>query len=102
MLGLVGPLHADTMLRQSLHYCIQLEPGRAKSSHNVSDRLAAIIAVADPIKPTTPEAIAALLARVSSGQSAYGMAATGPDRLSDGARALIAAADRPPDDETAR
>ncbi|HBC59672.1 MAG TPA: hypothetical protein DC058_00445, partial [Planctomycetaceae bacterium] len=26
MLGLVGPLHADTMLRQSLHYCIQLEP----------------------------------------------------------------------------
>ena len=44
MLELVGPVHADTMLRQSLHYCMQLEPGRAKSSHNVSDRLAAIIA----------------------------------------------------------
>jgi hypothetical protein len=44
MLSLVGPAHADTMLRQSLHYCIQLEPNRLKSSHNVSDTLATIIA----------------------------------------------------------
>jgi Protein of unknown function (DUF1593) len=33
-------------------------------------------------------------ARISSGQSGYGMAATGPDKLSDGAKALIAAADK--------
>jgi Protein of unknown function (DUF1593) len=43
-----------------------------------------------PTYPTEAE----LLAQVSSGQSAYGMAATGPDKLSDGAKALIAAADR--------
>ncbi len=36
----------------------------------------------------------ALSARVSAGQSGYGMAATGPDKLSEGAQALIAAADR--------
>jgi Protein of unknown function (DUF1593) len=33
-------------------------------------------------------------ARVSSGQSGYGMAATGEGKLSDGAKALIAAADK--------
>ncbi len=38
---------------------------------------------------------AALTARISSGQAGYGMAATGQDKLSDGAKALIAAADRP-------
>lgn len=43
MLGLVGGEHADTMLRQSVHYCIQMETSRAKSSHNVSETLAAII-----------------------------------------------------------
>jgi hypothetical protein len=37
---------------------------------------------------------AQLEARISSGQSGYGMAATGPDKLSDGAKALIAAADK--------
>jgi Protein of unknown function (DUF1593) len=37
---------------------------------------------------------AQLNARISSGQAGYGMAATGPDKLSDGARALIAAADK--------
>lgn len=43
MLSLVGAEHADTMLRQSVHYCIQLEPRRANSSHNVGDSLAAMI-----------------------------------------------------------
>ncbi len=37
---------------------------------------------------------AELDARTYSGQSGYGMAATGPDKLSDGARALIAVADK--------
>jgi Protein of unknown function (DUF1593) len=37
---------------------------------------------------------AELDARISSGQSGYGMAATGEGKLSDGARALIAAADK--------
>jgi hypothetical protein len=37
---------------------------------------------------------AELEARISSGQTGYGMAATGEDKLSDGAKALIAAADR--------
>ncbi len=37
---------------------------------------------------------AELEARISSGQSGYGMAATGADKLSDGAKALIAAADK--------
>ena len=36
-------------------------------------------------------------ARVFAGQSAYGLAATGPERMSDGAKAIIRAADR--DDE---
>lgn len=40
-----------------------------------------------------PEA-AELASRVSTGQSAYGMAATGPGKTSDGARALLAAAER--------
>ncbi len=35
-----------------------------------------------------------LNARISSGQTGYGMAATGPDKLSDGAKALIGAADK--------
>ncbi len=35
-----------------------------------------------------------LAARVYTGQSAYGMAATGPDKDSDGARALLTAAER--------
>jgi Protein of unknown function (DUF1593) len=37
---------------------------------------------------------AELVARISSGQPGYGLAATGPDKLSDGAKALIAAADK--------
>ena len=40
-----------------------------------------------------PEA-ADLAARVYTGQPAYGMAATGPGKTSDGARAILAAADR--------
>ncbi len=40
-----------------------------------------------------PEA-ADLAARVRTGQPAYGMAATGPGKTSDGARAILAAADR--------
>jgi len=36
-----------------------------------------------------------LSGRVFSGQPAYGMAATGPDKMSQGAEALIRAADRP-------
>jgi hypothetical protein len=36
-------------------------------------------------------------ARVFAGQSAYGMAATGPDRMSEGAKAIIRAADREDD-----
>jgi hypothetical protein len=40
---------------------------------------------------------AELEARVSSGQTGYGMAATGEGRLSDGAKALIAAADKDDD-----
>lgn len=43
-----------------------------------------------------PEA-ALLESRIYSGQPAYGMAATGPDKMTDGARALIAAADRADD-----
>jgi Protein of unknown function (DUF1593) len=35
-----------------------------------------------------------LEARVFAGQTAYGMAATGPDRMSEGAQAIIRAADR--------
>jgi hypothetical protein len=38
---------------------------------------------------------AELQARVLSGQPAYGMAATGPDRMSEGATAIIRAAERP-------
>ena len=40
-----------------------------------------------------PEA-ADLASRVYAGQTAYGMAATGPDKISDGARAILRAADR--------
>ena len=40
-----------------------------------------------------PEA-SALAALVSTGQNDYGMAATGPDKLSDGAQAIIRAADK--------
>ncbi|MGB6192277.1 MAG: nucleoside hydrolase-like domain-containing protein [Terracidiphilus sp.] len=40
-----------------------------------------------------PEAVD-LSARVHTGQPAYGMAATGPGKTSDGARAILAAADR--------
>ncbi len=43
-----------------------------------------------------PEA-ALLESRIYSGQPAYGMAATGSDKMTDGARALIAAADRADD-----
>ncbi|MEO8657604.1 MAG: DUF1593 domain-containing protein [Bryobacteraceae bacterium] len=41
--------------------------------------------------PTAAE----LQARVLSGQPAYGMAATGPDRMSEGATAILRAAERP-------
>ncbi len=40
---------------------------------------------------------AELDARVASGQSGYGLAATGPDRMTQGALAILAAADRPDD-----
>ena len=43
MLDLAGHSHADAILRQSLHYCIQVEPNRQKGSHNVSEPLAAMI-----------------------------------------------------------
>ncbi len=36
MLELVGREHADTMLRQSLHYCVKMEPHRNGSSMNVA------------------------------------------------------------------
>ncbi len=39
-------------------------------------------------------AVEELEARVFAGQPAYGMAATGPDRMSEGAQAIIRAADR--------
>jgi Protein of unknown function (DUF1593) len=40
---------------------------------------------------------AELNARITSGQTGYGMAATGEGKLSDGAKTLIAAADKPDD-----
>ncbi len=37
MLGLVGREHAETLLRQSVHYCVNAEQHRQKNNFNVSD-----------------------------------------------------------------
>lgn len=64
MLELVGPEHAETMLRQSLHYCIKLEPHRNASSLNIAaDVLRQIARVTEPLSPRALSTISNLWIR---------------------------------------